>query len=343
MNILVFTTAFYPSVGGLENQTFNILDEFIKAGHNIKVITFQAPHAAEHVEESKEKRFNIYYNPRYSKVFSLFFWCNVFYMPNFSLKGSWFVLFRPFKKWVISHNDLYLSNKKDFKVRLKRLLIKLASKNIAVSNCVATYIDTSAVIIYNCYDNDIFKIYKDEQRKYEFVFLGRLVSQKGCAMLIEACRNLKTDFTLNIIGDGPERSIVEKMVREYELEDRVHFLGILEGEILARTLNNHHCMIIPSLSEEGFGIVALEGMACGCNIIAADAGGLAEAVKSFGKLFKMGSVTELAALLQKQIEELDFPLSSCKNEDLKSYLAQQSKKAVAVKYLSVFSDQPSHA
>lgn len=336
MNILVFTTAFYPSVGGLENQTFNILDEFVKVGHDIKVITFQSPHVADQVEESKQKRFEIYYNPSIQKVFLLFFWCNVFYMPNFSLKGIGFILFRPFKKWIISHNDFYLSNKSNIKVRLKLLLIKLASKNVAVSNCVARYIGTSSEVIYNCYDNDIFKIYEDEERKYQFVFLGRLVSQKGCSMLIEACKKLEFDFTLNIVGDGPERTTLEELVKNYQLDKKVHFLGILEGEVLARTLNRHHCMIIPSLGEEGFGIVALEGMACGCKIIAADAGGLSEAVKGFGKLFKMGCVAELESLLRDEVKEIKKPVSFSNNEELKKYLAAQSKKAVADKYLNVF-------
>lgn len=257
-------------------------------------------------------------------------------MPNFSLKGSWFIPFCPFKKWIISHNDLYLSNKKSKKIRLKLLLIKLASGNISVSNCVANYINTSSKIIYNCFDNETFKIYDDEERRYEFVFLGRLVSQKGCALLIKACKNLNCDFTLNIIGDGPERKELEKMVQHLALEKNIHFLGILKGEQLARVLNRHHCMVIPSLSEEGFGIVALEGMSCGCKIIAADAGGLSEAVNGFGKLFEMGNQAELEKLLQMEVEELKRSAPISKTTELQNYLAAQNKKAVANEYLKLF-------
>lgn len=336
MNILVFTTAFYPSVGGLENQTYNLIEEFQKVGHQIKIITFQAKLNGQQGYASKPKQLNVLYNPNLLKVFLLFFWCDVFYMPNFSLKGIWFIPFCPFKRWVISHNDLYLSNTKSKKTRIKLLLIKLASENISVSNCIARYINTDSKIIYNCYDNEVFKIYSDEERKCEFIFLGRLVSQKGCDLLIKACHNLNSDFTLSIIGDGPERNELEKLVKKFNLEKNIQFLGTLEGEQLARVLNRHHTMIIPSIEKEGFGIVALEGMACGCRIIAADAGGLSEAVKDFGKLFQMGNQQELEFLLKKELDELNQSTSSSTTAELKNYLSKQNKKAVARQYLQLF-------
>jgi glycosyltransferase involved in cell wall biosynthesis len=154
--------------------------------------------------------------------------------------------------------------------------------------------------------------------------------------LIKACKNLPFDYTLNIIGDGPEKKRLEQMVKEFRLEEKIHFLGILEGEKLARVLNRHYFMVIPSLGEEGFGIVALEGMACGCKIIAADAGGLSEAVKDFGKLFKMGSVAELEELLVREVKEFEKTIPTSKMKELEKYLAAQNKKAVALEYLKLF-------
>ncbi|MGI8635219.1 MAG: glycosyltransferase family 4 protein [Segetibacter sp.] len=215
-------------------------------------------------------------------------------------------------------------------------MIKLATQNISVSHHISANINTRSEIIYNCFDNEIFKIYQDVERKYEFVFLGRLVSQKGCELLIKACQNLKYPFRLSIIGDGPERSRLERMVKTWGLENNIQFLGILTEEPLARTLNMHHTMIIPSIGEEGFGIVALEGLACGCKIIAADAGGLAEALNGFGKLFKMGSLQELGYLLNMELEELRKPIPNTHPGKLNEYLTRQGKKEVADKYLRIF-------
>jgi glycosyltransferase involved in cell wall biosynthesis len=162
------------------------------------------------------------------------------------------------------------------------------------------------------------------------------VSQKGCVLLIKACKSLSCSFILNVIGDGPERNKLERMVKDLGLKKNVHFLGVLEGEQLARVLNRHYIMVIPSIEEEGFGIVALEGLACGCKIIAADAGGLSEAVNGFGKLFKMGDQHQLERLLKTLLEELRVTTSFNQTANLNKYLAAQSKKAVADKYLELF-------
>jgi glycogen(starch) synthase len=336
MNILVFTTAFYPLIGGLEKHTYYLVKEFLNKGHKVKVIAFQTQPTIEQAIQIKEKAVEVYYNPSFLKVGSLFIWCNVLYMPNVSLKGGWFIPFLLFKRWIISHNDSYLSNRKSTKIRIKLLLVKLATQNISVSRHIAKHINTRSKIIYNCFDNEVFKIYQNEEKRYELVFLGRLVSQKGCELLIKACKNLKYSFRLNIIGDGPERSSLERMVKDFGLQNCIHFLGILTDEPLARTLNRHHIMIIPSIGEEGFGIVALEGMACGCKIIAADAGGLAEAVNGFGKLFKMGDQQELEYLLNMELEELLTPIPKKQHTKLNEYLTGQSKKALADKYLQLF-------
>lgn len=327
MKILIFTNVFFPSIGGIENMTLYLVKEFIKEGHTVKVITNQKP-------AIQLDNFEIYHSPGYFKMIKLFFWCNIFYMPNISLKGVWLMAFNPSKKWVISHNDFYLRDFHRFEIKVKRLLIKFAS-NIAVSKSVANDLNTQSEIIYNCYDNTVFKIYEDESKIFDFVFVGRLVSQKGCDLLIRACKDLDRPFTLNIIGDGPELNKLKALAINLNLENSIKFIGFLQGESLARMLNKHKVLIIPSIEKEGFGIVALEGMACGCKIIAASAGGLYEAVNKFGKIFKMQDKNELSFLLNEDIityaEETDLV-----KEELKNYLNKHTSNIVAHKYLSFF-------
>lgn len=336
MNILVFSSVFYPSIGGLENQTLTLVREFLRKGHNVKVIVIQFEEITSTSGEPELKDIEVDYCPGMLKKLKLFSWCDTIYIPNFSLKVIWFLYFGAFKKLIISHNDFYLSNKKNIITRIKLFLIKFASHNIAVSNAVSNYLNTKSNIIYNCYDNDIFKIYEEEERVYDFVFLGRLVSQKGCDLLIKACNSLKEPFTFNIIGDGPERPKLEKMVRDFGLEQNIKFLGILEDGHLARMLNRHKIMVVPSIGEEGFGMVVLEGMACGCRIIAADAGGLPEAVNRFGKTFRMCDQQELEFLLQTEMKDSKQDTNGVISEDLKNYLAIHKKEAVARQYLSLF-------
>jgi glycogen synthase len=330
MNILVFSTVFYPAVGGLENQTLILLREFIKHGHRVKVITYQK-------QQYPLADVEVYETPGFFQKMKLFLWCHVYYMPNISLKGIMPLflntLLKAKKRWVISHNDFYLENKKSFFIKLKRLLIKKASTNIAVSSSVAGYIDTHSTVIYNCYDESIFKLYRDEVRSYDFVFLGRLVSQKGCHVLLEACAKLKQPFTLTIIGEGPEQETLEQIVAMHSMKSKVRFLGTLRGVELARMLNRHRVMIVPSAKSEGFGIVVLEGLACGCKLVVSDAAGLKEAVGGHGDIFKMNDATALAQLLSKHLQKIEpatIPLH------LQTYLQDHTRRVVSEKYLHSF-------
>jgi glycosyltransferase involved in cell wall biosynthesis len=92
-------------------------------------------------------------------------------------------------------------------------------------------------------------------------------------------------------------------------------------------------MIVPSLDVEGFGIVALEGLACGCQMIVSDAGGLPEAVEGFGKVFPMKDVEALTTLLKNTIQA---HTGNPETPPLQHYLADPSKSAVANDYSSVF-------
>jgi glycogen(starch) synthase len=91
-------------------------------------------------------------------------------------------------------------------------------------------------------------------------------------------------------------------------------------------------MIIPSIEEEGFGMVALEGMACGCKIIAANAGGLADAVKGFGRKFEMGNVDELTTLLNEALDDT----STVMTREVIAYLELHHRHNVANNYLQAF-------
>jgi glycogen synthase len=329
MKILVYSSVFYPAIGGIENHSLFLVKEFVKAGHQVRVITEQ-----EQDPQKPLERIEVLRTPGVFKQLKMFYWADVLYMPNITLKGAWLILFNPFKKWVISHNDFHLQYSNDLKTKLKWLLIKMATRNISVSKSVAQFLKIPSEVIYNCYDDSVFKLYTEEPRTYDIVFVGRLVSQKGCELLIDACKTLDRPFTLNIIGDGFEMEKLKSKVKELRLENVIKFLGFKKNEELARLLNRHRIMVVPSLDVEGFGIVALEGLACGCHMIVSNAGGLSEAVDGFGDIFQMGDKEQLTAILKNALNQPYQPIQE--NAALLQYLEEHSKKSVAQKYLSVF-------
>lgn len=327
MKILIFSTVFYPDLGGIENLTLNLSKEFIKKGHEVKVITYKK-------QNKPLTGIEVHYAPGFKKMLKLFLWCGVYYMPNISLKGIWPLLIVPKKHWVISQNDFSLTDKINPLSLLKLFLIKFSSKNISVSKSVATSIHTPSEIIYNCYDNAVFTMKNMGERKLNFVFIGRLVSQKGCDILIKACANLQQPFTMTIVGDGPELDSLKNLANQLQLHHYIHFTGAKNSIEIAEILNQHQVLVIPSNGKEGFGIVVLEGLACGCRIIATNSGGLTEAVGSFGKLFEPGNVQQLSLLLKEELNHVDQPVY--RPEELAAYLSNFNKQAVAKKYLSIF-------
>lgn len=327
MKILIYCAVFYPAIGGIENLTLSLAREFRELGHEVKITTEQQQDA-----DAPLEGIEVVHSSRTLSQLKLFFWSDVFYMPNITLKGVWLLLFNPFKKWVISHNDFHLSNMFNRKTRLKNFVIRGAARNISVSRSVARSLPVASTVIYNSYDDKTFRAH-DVPRDIDFLFVGRLVTQKGCGMLLEACSRLQRPFRLSIVGDGADFDALSARVAALGLAGKVSFLGFMRGEALAVTMNRHRVMVVPSIGAEGFGIVALEGLACGCKMLVADAGGLPEAVGEFSEVFPMGDVQALTTLLEACLANPGVEeMSEAKVAFLRDHRAQD----VARKYLDVF-------
>ncbi len=105
--------------------------------------------------------------------------------------------------------------------------------------------------------------------------------------------NEKIPCHLVLVGDGPERSQIESMVRELKLSQRVCFLGKQENFI--EILQTSDLFLLPS-QNEGFGLAALEALSCGVPVIASNTEGIPEVVidKKVGFLSAVGDVDEMA-------------------------------------------------
>lgn len=139
-----------------------------------------------------------------------------------------------------------------------------------------------------------------------FIFLGRLVSTKGARLLIEAAGILKDkhcEFQVKIIGDGPERQTLEKLVAERDLQGYIRFLGYIPSEELQENLGVATAVVMPSLGGEVFGLVAAENMQLGKLVIASDIGALSEVLGDAGVTFATGDAQDLSRCMQSIIEE----------------------------------------
>jgi glycosyltransferase involved in cell wall biosynthesis len=139
-----------------------------------------------------------------------------------------------------------------------------------------------------------------------FVFLGRLVPLKGVRYLLQAADRLQRlgfTFRLKIIGEGPEREGLERMVRELGLDGCVKFLGYVPPEKLEQSMADALAVVLPSLGGEVFGLAAVESMLRGRVAIVPAGGAMAEVVGDAGLQFPPADVEGLAQCLRNFLED----------------------------------------
>jgi glycosyltransferase involved in cell wall biosynthesis len=129
-----------------------------------------------------------------------------------------------------------------------------------------------------------------------------LVSEKGIDVLLKALAKLRAHgFSpkLTIVGAGPESTAMKQMAEALELNNQVIFAGLKRDEELVTLLRKHKVLVIPSKYDEPFGVVALEGIACGCVVVGSAGGGLPEAIGPCGITVPNGDPSALAQALEQ--------------------------------------------
>jgi glycosyltransferase involved in cell wall biosynthesis len=125
--------------------------------------------------------------------------------------------------------------------------------------------------------------------------LGRLIDAFGISQGGLADKSLK----LLLVGDHnddpflSEYPALKKKIEDLGLNDSVRFTGFVGDEDLAYLYNAASAVVLPSL-EEGFGLPALEAMACGAPVIASDRGSLPEVLGEAARYFEPQDVQNIA-------------------------------------------------
>lgn len=335
MNIFVFTTAFAPSVGGIERVAAMLCREFVAQGHQV-VLATTTPRG-EHDDDALP--YPVLRRPGLAAMMRALRACDVHLQANVALKYAWPRLAAP-DRFVYQHNNVYQRDDGTLAPadRLKRAVAR-ATPGIANSRYTARKLG-SAYAIANPYDHGTFRAHAPwNERPGDLVFLGRLVSQKGADVLVRALGRLRGDGrapSLTIIGDGPDRGELERLAGETGTHGQIRFTGALAGEALVRELNAHRIFVAPSSYEEPFGIVALEALACGCVPIVSERGGLVDAIGPHGVTFPNGDDAALAARLA---EVLDRPAAAhARLDGVETHLAAHRADRVAARYVEVFEE-----
>jgi glycogen synthase len=333
VKLLVYSPAFLPQVGGLEINVATLSERLARAGHEVVVVTRTAGEGS-----GTAAAYRVVRRPSALELLRWVRWCEVFHQANVSLRGLWPLLLvrRP---WVVSHHSWYCRT--DGRIawpdRLKRWLLRFAAGSIAVSHAVAADLATPSVVIPNSYRDELFRRLPGIERTDDLVFVGRLVSDKGVDLLLEALALLAREGLeprLTIVGDGPEAPLLRERAIRLGIAGRVDFLGLRRDREVVEILNRHRVLVVPSRYQEPFGIVALEGIACGCLVVGSEGGGLKEAIGPCGVTFRNGDAAGLARLLGDMLRHPERDGDILRHAA--GHLARHSQAKITAAYLEVF-------
>jgi glycosyltransferase involved in cell wall biosynthesis len=147
---------------------------------------------------------------------------------------------------------------------------------------------------------------RPQPSKVTFLFAGRLVPYKCADVAVRAfaASPLLKEHRLRIVGDGPDRPLLESIIREHGLESCVELLGQKTQQEVGALMRESDVFVFPSIRELGAGVVT-EAMACGMACLVVDYGGPGGLIDdSRGVKVKLGNKDELTARFSDQMEHL---------------------------------------
>jgi glycosyltransferase involved in cell wall biosynthesis len=282
----------------------------------------ETEHVSHHMTRIPNKLFNaslmLSGNPKIDRLAGD---ADVLYLPNLNFASSKCPT-------VVTVHDLSFRRYPEFFSPKRRLwhkmidpdrLISNAARVIAVSrhtkdDVIETYgVDESLIEVVSpavsgAYVRQDEKRIEEARRRYILpkryvLYLGTLEPRKNIEGLIDAFNMISSDIDLVIAGGkGWMYDRIFRKAKESAKHDRIHFAGYVKEEDKPALYTGARAFIYPSFYE-GFGIPALEAMACGTPVVASHASSLGEVVGDAGLLVNPNDTEEIAQSIDRILED----------------------------------------
>jgi glycosyltransferase involved in cell wall biosynthesis len=330
MKILQVVNHFFPHKGGIEQVVFSLSKELIRRGHQVTVICANEPPAENTpIENIKVKRL-----PYLSKISNTNLTLSLgpeilkedFDLMHTHLPYPWNATVSAFTA-LLKNKPLFLTYHNDITGRglnkliagtynlaaLPLLLAKsekifITHKGYLASSPFLKRVAKKIVVAPPGIDLDKFKILSLPKKEENVIFflsiLDKLHRYKGLDYLLRAIKKIipKIFCKLYIGGRGDLLEYYQEWVNKNGLNKAVSFLGFLSDDDLIKYYNLCDVFVLPSISavQEGFGLVALEAMACGKPVIVTEVVGVAEEIKNnySGMVVRSKDADELSLALE---------------------------------------------
>lgn len=311
MKILITSGIFPPDIGGPASYVPKIASELSKRGHKVTVLCLSD-------QDFDDSKFNFDVIRINRKIFlpvrilitiiriiSLSIKSDLIFANTLTFESSIGAIFskKPIVHkivgdyaWERARNkgyfkgtiDEYQKSKKGIKLLLLetyfKYFLRFSKTIITPSNYLKDIVlgwnkDLNVITVYNAIDfpKDLGKS-SDKNSFSKILTVSRLVSWKNIDQIILSLVELK-DFTLDIVGEGPEKEDLLTLVKENKLETRVNLLGQLTQREVFKKMKNSDVFILNS-SYEGLPHVIVEAMSAKLPVICSNVGGCPEIVKN---------------------------------------------------------------
>lgn len=295
------------NIGGIESFLLNITKELVKQKHHIDFLCYKDG-KYDLDKEIKDLKCNIYRINDPDKVSSYKHFKELYnFLKNNkydvihcnTYTDSGLVMFAAFLAGIkvrVTHS--HTSQKpKSLKQKIKWFIGKMminifSNKKIACSKVAgeSLYLTNKFVILENGVDLNKYIFNKDIRNKIRKELLvkeneilighvGRFVPVKNHEYIIDLFKELDDNYKLLLIGDGPDKTKIEKLVRDYKLKDRVIFTGNIRNT--NEYLNAIDLILFPSLYE-GLPVSLVEAQMNGLQIIASNT--ISKEINFFGNV-----------------------------------------------------------
>jgi len=184
-----------------------------------------------------------------------------------------------------------------------------------------------------------------ERNANEILFVGRLVEKKGVQSLLEAMPIVlakNPTIHVTVAGAGPQERELRELAQRLNISNHVDFLGIVTQSKLPAlyrraTLAVFPFMVARSGDQEGFGLVQVEAMGCGCPVIAGDLPAIHDSIanEESGLLFPPGNSAALADTILGALNDPELCISLAQ-EARKRVVEQFDWEIVAEKYANLY-------
>lgn len=171
------------------------------------------------------------------------------------------------------------------------------SKQLAISQYVAQAVDGPSTVVYP--GVDVQHHPHEGSRRPVVLVVQRLQPEKNTDVALRAFADgAPDDWTLEIVGHGPEEGSLRQLAQDLAVEDRVSFLGFRSD---IPTLMRTSAVLIAPCEVEGLGLSVLEAMAYELPVVASDAGAHRETVGRIqsAQLFAAGDSTAAADMVRR--------------------------------------------